>query len=86
VLLVDDAGDAGGPYQGMVLPGSGSVSNSQCTISGTGSSVSGSGNTLTLKLAVTFATSFAGDRLFFLAARNNTLNSNWQAVGTAVVP
>jgi len=86
LLLVDDAGDAGGPYSGMVLPGAGTVSNSQCSISGAGSSVSGSGNTLTLTLAMTFNQSFAGNQIFFLAARNNALNSNWQAVGSVSVP
>jgi len=86
VLLVDDAGDAGGPYSGMVLPGTGTVSNSQCSISGAGSSVSGSGNTLTLTLSMTFSQTFAGNQIFFLAARNNTLNSNWQAVGSVTVP
>ena len=87
VDLVDDAGDAGGPYSGMVLPGSGSVSNSQCMISGAGSQVSASGNTLTVTLAITFTPSFAGNQVFFLAARNNNgQNSNWQALGTAAVP
>jgi len=87
VLLVDDAGDAGGPYSGMVLPGSASVSNSQCSISAAGSSVGGTGNTLTLTLAITFAQSFAGNQLFFLAARNASgQNSNWQAVGSAAIP
>jgi len=87
VLLVDDAGDAGGPYSGMVLPSSGSVSNSQCTIYGAGSSVTGSGNTLTLTLAMSFSLSFAGNQLFFLAARNASgQNSNWQAVGSAAIP
>jgi len=87
VYLVDDAGDAGGPYSGMVLPGSGSVSNSQCMISGIGSSVNGSGNTLTLTLAITFTQSFAGNQVFFLSARNNNgQNSNWQSLGTVAVP
>jgi len=87
VYLVDDAGDAGGPYSGMVLPGSGSVSNSQCTIGGAGSQVSGSGNTLTVTLAITFTQSFDGNQVFFLAARNNNgQNSNWQAAGTVSVP
>ncbi|HYW47743.1 MAG TPA: VCBS repeat-containing protein [Bryobacteraceae bacterium] len=86
VLLVDDAGDAGGPYSGMVLPGNGTVSNSQCSITGAGSSIAGSGNTLTVTLAMTFSPSFAGNQLFFLAARSNTANSNWQAVGTVSVP
>jgi len=87
VDLVDDAGDAGGPYSGMVLPGSGNVSNDQCLIGGNGSSVSASGNTLTLTLAIIFTPSFAGNQVFFLAARNNNgQNSNWQAVGTVAVP
>jgi len=86
VFLVDDAGDAGGPYSGMVLPGSGSVSNSQCTISAAGSSFAGGGNTLTLMLAVSFNQSFAGNQVLYLAARSNTLNSGWQAVGSVAVP
>jgi hypothetical protein len=87
LYLVDNAGDAGGPFQGgFVLPGSQSASNSQCTVGGAGASVIGSGNTLTLTLPITFTASFAGNRLFFLAARNNTLNSNWQPVGTVEVP
>ena len=86
VYLVDDAGDAGGPYSAMVLPGSGTAQNSQCTINGTGSSVTGSGNTLTVKLAMTFSEILAGNQAFYLAARNGTDNSDWQAVGSVTVP
>jgi hypothetical protein len=47
VFLVDDAGDSGAPFAGgFVVPGSGSASNSQCTLSASGSSVSASGNNL----------------------------------------
>ena len=84
---MDDAGDAGGPYTGMVLPGAGSIGNSQCAIAGAGSTVSGNGNTLTLTLAITFSQSFAGEQIFYLSARNNGgQNSGWQAVGTVGVP
>jgi hypothetical protein len=86
VFLVDDAGNAGGPYAGMLLPGSGSVFNSQCTVTGTGSSFSTSGNTLTLKLAIAFNHTFAGNRVVYPAVRSNTLNSDWQAVGSVIVP
>ena len=86
VFLVDDAGEAGGPYSGMVLPGSGTVQNSQCAIDGTRSSIVGSGNTLTVTLAMTFSQAFAGNQVFFLAARNNSSNSNWQAVGSVTIP
>jgi hypothetical protein len=85
VYLVDNAGDAGGPYAGMVLPGTGSVSNSQCAIAGATSSASASGNTLALTLAITFSHGFTGNRVFYLAARSGTQNSGWQAVGTVGV-
>jgi hypothetical protein len=87
VYLVDDAGDGG--YAGgspMFVPTSNSLSNSQCTISGTGSSVSSNGNTLTLTLAITFTSGFAGNKIFYMAARSNTQNSGWQALGTWNVP
>jgi len=86
LFLVDDAGDAAGPYTGTVIPGSGAVSNSQCTVGGAGSTFTASGNILTLKLPITFTQAFAGNQIFFLAARNNTANSGWQAVGTVAVP
>jgi hypothetical protein len=88
VYLVDDGGDAGGPFAGyMALPGTGSVSNSQCTVSGTGSSVVGSGTTITLTLNVSFSASFTGNRIFYTAARDTgTGNSGWQALSTWQVP
>jgi len=90
LFLVDDSGEAAGPYSGMVLPGPpagpGSVGNLQCAVSGTGASASGSGNTLTLTLPITFYPTFAGNKVFFLAARNNAVNTNWQAVGSVAVP
>jgi len=93
VYLVDDAGDAGGPYSGMTLPGSQSVSNSQCTITGAGSSVSVaqaflpvSPNSVTLTLAVTFAPGFAGNQVIYMSAQDASSNSGWQALGTWNVP
>jgi len=85
LYLVDDAGDAGGPYAGMVLPGTGTVSNSQCTISGMGGGLTASGNTLTLTLAIEFTQNFAGNQIIYAAARSNSQNSGWQAVGTVTV-
>jgi hypothetical protein len=87
VYLVNDAGDAGGPYQALTVPSNGSVSNSQCTINGSGSAVSTSGgNSLLLTLPITLSHAFAGDRVVYLAARSNTQTSGWQSVGTATVP
>jgi uncharacterized repeat protein (TIGR01451 family) len=86
LFLVDDAGDSGGPFTGFVLPGSGAAQNSQCMVGGAGSSVTATGNTLTLTLPITFTAGFAGNQVFFLAARSNTVSSNWQAVGSVTVP
>jgi uncharacterized repeat protein (TIGR01451 family) len=89
LYLVDDGGDAGGPFAGyLALPGTGSMSNSQCTVSGVGSSAAGSGNTLTLTLNISFSSSFAGNRIFYTAAGNaaGTENSGWQALGAWTVP
>jgi uncharacterized repeat protein (TIGR01451 family) len=87
LYLVDDAGD-GGYVSGspMLFPTSNSLQNSQCTINGTGSSVSSNGNTLTLTLAITFKPGFGGNKIFYTAARSNTQNSGWQALGTWNVP
>jgi hypothetical protein len=88
IYLVDDAGDAGGPFiGGFTLPGSGTASNSQCTVSATGSSAAGSGNTLTLTLAITFSHNFTGNQVFFLSDRNSHgQNSGWQSAGSVAVP
>ncbi|MBZ5523893.1 MAG: LamG domain-containing protein [Acidobacteriia bacterium] len=87
VFLVNDAGDAGGPYQGITLPGSGAAQNSQCSIAASGSSIAGSGNTLTVTLAITFKPSFRGNKVMYLAAgESGGANSNWQALGSCSVP
>jgi RHS repeat-associated protein len=86
IYLVDDAGDGGYAGPPMPLPSNSVVQNSQCAINGTGSSISASGNTLTLTLAITFKPAFVGNKAFYMAARSNTQNSGWQALGTWNVP
>ncbi len=87
LFLVDDAGNAAGPYAGLALPSSSTASNSQCTINGTGSSVAASGNSLTLNLNITFKSAFAGNRIFYMAAQDNTpANSGWKPLGTWNIP
>ena len=86
IYLVDDAGDGGYAGAPMPLPSAGVVQNSQCAINGTGSSVSASGNTLTLTLAITFKSSFVGNKAIYMAARSNTQNSGWLSLGTWNVP
>jgi Abnormal spindle-like microcephaly-assoc'd, ASPM-SPD-2-Hydin/Beta-propeller repeat len=65
-----------------ITPGSGSVSNSQCTLTGSGSSVTTSGNNLTLNAALTFAGSYGGAKSSYLEAVGNTQNSGWVLEGT----
>jgi len=89
LILIDDPGDAGGPYAGS-MPlngGSGSIQNSQCMVSGTGSSANLSPNTLTLTLNVTFKAAFAGNRVVYAAGRDSAggNNTDWQAVATFTV-
>jgi uncharacterized repeat protein (TIGR01451 family) len=86
LYLVDDAGDAGGPFQGMVLPGAGSIRNSQCAILGTDASVTTQGNTLQLTLPISFLQGFTGGHVVYLSARNTTQNSGWQPLGAILVP
>ena len=77
--------DGANAYTGPPITPSaaGSLSNSQCSIDGAGSSVTGSGNTLALKLAVTFKASFSGTQtLYGYVTDSGNLNSNWQTLGT----
>jgi streptogramin lyase len=89
LVLVDDGGDAGGPWAGsMVLNGgSGAISNSQCSVSGAGSTVGYAPYTMTLTLNITFTAAFNGNRVFYVAGRDPAggNNTGWQAVGTWTV-
>jgi hypothetical protein len=85
LVLVDDAGDAGGPYAGaLVLDGAGSIENRQCRIDGAGSAVTGNGTTLTLTVNVFFKESFRSNHAIYSAARDfaGGNNTGWQALGT----
>ena len=83
VLLVNDAGAAGGPYAGnLVLNGSSGVSNSQCAVNGAGSSMVSNGNTMTLTLNLAFTPAFSGNKVVFAAARDSAgNNTGWQTLG-----
>ena len=89
LILIDDAGEAGGPYAGS-MPlngGSGSIQNGQCMISSAGSSVTPGVNTLMLTLNVTFTSAFTGNRVIYAAGRDTAggNNTDWQAMGTVSV-
>ncbi len=66
-----------------ITPGSGTLSNSQCTIIGSGTSVARSGNTLTLTLDVTAASTYTGTLdIFMYADDNSSANTGWVNEGT----
>jgi hypothetical protein len=74
--------DAGSSVTGPLTPGSGgTLSNSQCTLNGTGSSASGSGNTLSLALSLAFQPGFAGLQIYGYAIDNAGNGSGWQTLG-----
>jgi hypothetical protein len=85
LYLVNDAGTA--LSAGLALNGSGTVSNSQCSVNAAGSSATGSGNILTLTLNMSFSSAFNGNRVIYMAARDSTEanNSGWQSMGSWTV-
>ena len=73
--------DSGGQPFMSISPGSGSQQNSQCLVDGTGSSVSISGNTLTLKLSITFFAGFGGAKNVYMEAVSPAGTAPWQQKG-----
>jgi len=81
IYFASDAG--GGLSAGLEPGGSGSASNSQCTVNASSSSVSASGNTHTLGMNLSFTAAFKGNLVVYLAAGDSTgATSGWQALGT----
>ena len=86
LFLVNDGGTDSGLSAPLFLGSAASVNNSQCAISGTGSSAVDSGNAMTLTLVVTFSNRFRGNRVIYLAAQSvSNVTSGWQTMGVAVV-
>jgi len=85
LYLVNDNGD--GLLAGQSVGASGSISNSQCTVTWGNNAVTSSGNNLTLSLNIGFHAGFGPDLIFYLAARdgNELNNTGWQAMGAWVV-
>jgi hypothetical protein len=89
LFLVDDQGDAGGPFAGsMLLNGTNAgIQNGQCAVNASGSSVSYAANSLSLTLNITFTSSFNGNRVIYAAGRDRSEKNNtgWQAAGTVTI-
>ncbi len=74
--------NSGSVPPGMVIGSSGTLSNSQCSVNVGSSSVTLSGDTLTLHLALTFTSGFAGLNSVYMYAQNAALNSGFNLNGT----
>jgi hypothetical protein len=88
LYLVDDAGNASGPFAGGLVLGqdAGTIGNSQCTIDGSQSWAEHDGQQVRLHLKLSFSSGFAGTRIWYLAARDGTTNSGWQRLGVWKAP
>ena len=75
--------DAGSSVTSPLTPGSsGTLSNSQCTLNGSGSAATGSGNTLTLVLSLSFKAAFPGQQnVYGHGADRGGYVSGWQTLG-----
>src|SRR5262249_39793691 len=62
------------------------IGNSQCSVSGVGSSAQISGSVLTLTLNISFGSTYAGNKVIYAASRSATQNTGWQAMGTWTAP
>ena len=83
ISLLNDAGTAS--TTGTL--GSGTLSNTQCTLHLTSSSASAGGSILSLVLNVTFAPGFTGQKSVYMLARSSMgPTSGWQQKGTWTVP
>jgi len=83
IYLADNAGDFG---SSLPIGTAGTQQNSQCAVNAGASSVVAAGNTLTLNLALSFTSAFAGAQDVYLYAQNATVGSNWVQEGTWTVP
>ena len=76
----------GGAPGGTLTPGSGSVSNSQCTINGAGTTVASAGNSMVLNVSITFTTpSFDGPKNIYLSVADSNTSTPFQPFGAWTV-
>src|SRR5262249_46992055 len=79
-------GDDGSTWSTLLPPGDmSSIENSQCILSGIGSSVSGSGAVLTIRVAVSFKLGFIGNQTIYGATENAAFATSRQTLGTWTV-
>lgn len=82
IWLLNDPGSA---WLGPISPGSGTIENTQCRISGTGSGASSSGNNLTYNVNVLLETS-GTKNIYSVVGDRGGLGSSLATLGTRIVP
>src|SRR5262249_22676662 len=85
LYLMADSGDALLPGASLMVPGS--LANRQCTVAWGAAPVRVAGHNLALTLSIAFSPAFAGNRVFYVAARDaaDLMNTGWQPMGTWTV-
>jgi hypothetical protein len=83
-FLYDDTGGVAGP---IAAGGTGTLTNSRCTLNVGASSVTPAGNSLTVKFSMSFKSGFSGMKNIYglaydFGGSGTTLNSGWQVLGT----
>ena len=78
-LVSDDGNDLSAP---LTLGSTSNVQNGQCIVNGSQSSSAVAGTRLTVTLNITLKSAFQGNKVVWTAARNPSVNSQWQAKGT----
>ena len=75
--------DAGSTWSAWLAAGTGSTSNSQCTVNSQGLTATVNGNTLTVTYPISFLSGAAGQRsVFALAIDAGGISSQWAQLGT----
>jgi len=83
LYLFDDASNT---WQTVVAGSSTTVTNSRCSLSGTGMTISANGNSLVITLPMSFAPGYTGVHNFYAyLADASGLNSGWASPGTWTV-
>jgi hypothetical protein len=83
IYLASDTGAWQGPIP-IGVPGT--LENSQCTVNAGGSSATASGNSLTVSLALSFTSAFAGAKNIYSEVENSTVDAGWAQLGSWTVP
>jgi hypothetical protein len=79
--------DTATQWMSRLLSNGGTLQNSQCTLSLSGSSVTTNGTTMTMNVSLTFKRAFAGTKnIYMFGVSAGNVNSGWQPRGSWTIP